>query len=225
MEITWLGQAGLLIKEGNACIMIDPYLSDSVAEINPKNKRRVPVDPRFFSEKPTVMVFTHNHLDHYDPETVQLFLTDQTNITVLAPASVWQEVRKIGGDNNYVLFNRGTSWTEGNLRFTAVAAEHSDPDAIGVILDNGQKTCYITGDTLYNEKIFDTLPDKIDLLFLPINGVGNNMNATDATRFCQRICPSVAIPLHFGLFDDLDPETFSYEPKVIPKIYQKIEVE
>lgn len=225
MDITWLGQAGLLLKKGNACILIDPYLSDSVAKINPKNKRRVPVDFRFFAEKPTIMVFTHNHLDHYDPETVRHFLTDQTQITVLAPASVWQEVRKIGGSNNYVLFNRGTSWTEGDFRFTAVAAEHSDPDAIGVIMADGQKTYYITGDTLYNENIFTALPHKIDLLLLPINGVGNNMNATDATRFCQRICPSVAVPLHFGLFDDLDPETFLYEPKVIPQIYQKIEVE
>lgn len=225
MEITYLGQAGLLFESEDACILIDPYLSNSVAKINPQNDRRVPVDARFFSKKPTVMVFTHHHLDHYDPETVAHFLTEQTAVTVLAPQSVWQEVRKIGGNNNYVLFNRGTSWTEGPLRFTAVAAEHSDPDAIGVVLDNGERTYYVTGDTLYNEGIFSTLPPKIDVLFLPINGVGNNLNATDAARFCQRVKPSVAVPLHFGLFDSIDPESFGFERKVIPQIYQKIEVE
>lgn len=30
MKIIWLGQAGLLIHAGGKCIMIDPYLSDSV---------------------------------------------------------------------------------------------------------------------------------------------------------------------------------------------------
>ena len=225
MTITYLGQAGLIIEQEDACIMMDPYLSDSVANINPKNARRVPVDPRFFEKKPTVLVFTHNHLDHYDPETVAHFLTAETSVTVLAPRSVWTEARKIGGDNNYVQFDCGTAWTEGSIRFTAVPAAHSDPDAIGVVIESDGRTYYVTGDTLYNEKIFNALPQKVDVLFLPINGVGNNMNATDATRFAERVNPTVAVPLHFGLFDSLDPETFTFERKVIPQIYEKIEVE
>ncbi len=225
MKITYLGQAGLLFEQGDDCIMIDPYLSNSVAKINPKNDRRVPVDPRFFEKKPTILVFTHNHLDHYDPETVAHFLSQETKVTVLAPRSVWQEVRKIGGDNNFVQFDCGTSWTEGNIRFTATAAAHSDPDAIGVIINNGKKTFYATGDTLYHEKIFNTLPPKVDVLFLPINGVGNNMNATDAAAFAARVNPTVAVPLHFGLFDNLNPECFTFPKKVIPEIYEKIEVE
>lgn len=36
MEITWLGQAGLLFEKDNYKIMIDPYLSDSVEKINPQ---------------------------------------------------------------------------------------------------------------------------------------------------------------------------------------------
>lgn len=42
------------------------------------------------------MIFTHNHLDHYNPQTVSRFITAGTNIVVLAPASVWNEARKIG---------------------------------------------------------------------------------------------------------------------------------
>lgn len=225
MDITYLGQAGLLFEQEGICVMIDPYLSNSVATINPKNHRRVPVDSRFFEKRPTVMVFTHNHLDHYDPETVAHFLTKQTAVTVLAPHSVWQEVRKIGGDNNYVLFDRGTSWTEGPIRFVATAAAHSDPNAIGVALETVESTYYVTGDTLYHEKIFETLPPKVDVLFLPINGVGNNMNPADAARFAARVDPKVAVPLHFGLFDNIDPATFSFPRKVIPKIYEKIEIE
>ena len=102
MKVTYLGQAGLLFERDNFKIMIDPYLSDSVEKINPKNYRRVKVDESSLKLKPDVMIFTHNHLDHYDPETVAHFITENSNVTVLAPKSVWDEVRKIGGNNNYV---------------------------------------------------------------------------------------------------------------------------
>ena len=65
MKITWLGQAGLLFENDNFKIMIDPYLSDSVKKINPANYRRKPVNEELFTIKPDVMIFTHNHLDHY----------------------------------------------------------------------------------------------------------------------------------------------------------------
>ena len=104
LKVTWLGQAGLLFETEKVKIMIDPYLSDSVKKINPKNYRRVPVMESLFDIKPDIMIFTHNHLDHYDPETVKRFITEETDITVLAPTSVWGEVRKIGGNNNFVLF-------------------------------------------------------------------------------------------------------------------------
>lgn len=202
--------------------MIDPYLSNSVEKINPKNYRRVTVDESFFETKPDVMIFTHNHLDHYDPETVERFITKNSNILVLAPKSVWDEVRKIGGNNNYVLFNRHTFWTENNIKFTAVKAEHSDPTPIGVIIDDGNKKYYITGDTLYNEEIFDDIPDDIYALFLPVNGVGNNMNMTDAKRFCERINPEYAIPIHCGMFDEIDMNDFQYKNKIVPEIYEEV---
>ena len=224
MEIIWLGHAGLLFIKDDFKIMIDPYLSDSVKKINPKNYRRVEVDEAFFDVKPDVMIFTHNHLDHYDPETVNRFITEDTNMVVLAPSSVWSEVRKIGGDNNYVQFNRHTTWTEGKIKFTAVKAEHSDISAIGIIIDDGDKKYYVTGDTLYNEDIFADIPNDIYAVFLPVNGVGNNMNMTDGKHFCEKVNPKIAVPLHCGMFDNMDLNTFEYENKVVPQIYQKIDI-
>ena len=186
MKITYLGQAGLLFEKDGFKIMVDPYLSNSVERINPKNYRRVPVNESFFEIKPDVMIFTHNHLDHYDPETVEKFITENSDILVLAPKSVWDEVRKIGGNNNYVLFNRHTSWTQNGIKFTAVKAEHSDVTPIGVIIDDGEKKYYVTGDTLYNEEIFSDLPSDIYAVFLPVNGKGNNMNMVDAKAFCEK---------------------------------------
>jgi len=224
MKIIWLGQAGLLFEKGDFKIMIDPYLSNSVEEVNPRNYRRVPVDESFLAVKPDVMIFTHNHLDHYDPETVKHFVKEDSNTLVLAPKSVWDSVRKIGGNNNYVLFNRHTSWSENGIRFTAVKAEHSDITPIGVIIEDDAKKYYITGDTLYNEEIFEDIPKDIYALFLPINGVGNNMNMTDALRFAKRINAPKTVPIHIGMFDELTADGFKCENKVIPEIYKEIKL-
>ena len=222
MKITWLGQAGLLFENDNIKIMIDPYLSNSVEKINPNNFRRVPVMDSVFEVRPDVMIFTHNHLDHYDPETVRKYIGENTNMIVLSPKSVWDDVRKIGGNNNYVLFNRGTSWTEKGIKFTAVKAEHSDTTPIGVVIDDGEKKYYITGDTLYNEEIFGDIPKDIYAVFLPINGVGNNMNMIDAKRFCEIIKPNYAVPMHCGMFDEIDMIKFEYPNKIIPEIYKEV---
>ena len=224
MKITFLGQAGLLFEKGDFKIMIDPYLSDSVEKVNPKNYRRVKVAEGLFNIKPDVMIFTHNHLDHYDPETVPRFIDDTSGMVVLSPRSVWDEVRKIGGNNNYVLFNRHTEWTQSGIKFTAVKAEHSDISPIGVIIDDGEKKYYVTGDTLYNEEIFTDIPDDIYALFLPINGVGNNMNMVDAARFAGRISAKKVVPIHFGMFDELSADDFVCENKVVPEIYKEIEL-
>ena len=222
MKVVFLGQAGLLFEKNGFKIMIDPYLSDSVERINPRNYRRVPVDDRFLKITPDILIFTHNHLDHYDPETVKHFITEHSNITVLAPKSVWDDVRKIGGNNNYILFNLHTQWTENDVVFTAVKAEHSDSTPIGIIIDDGQNKYYVTGDTLYNEEIFDDIPGDIFALFLPVNGVGNNMNMTDAARFAKRINAKKVVPVHIGMFDELTADNFACENKVIAEIYKEI---
>ena len=227
MKITWLGQAGLLLDNGKTKVMIDPYLSDSVEKVNPVNWRRVPVKKELFDIRPDVMIFTHDHLDHYDPETASRFLARKDkNMTVLCPTSVWQKARTHGGGHNYVEFNRYTEWTEAGLRFQAVMAVHSDPFAIGVIIEelDAGRIYYITGDTLYDRRILAALPACIDMIFLPINGVGNNMNVVDAARFFRASGAKKAMPYHVGMFDTLSPADFQEKNCVIAKIYEEIEV-
>ena len=226
MKITWLGQAGLLFDNGKVKIMVDPYLSNSVEKVEPLNYRRVPVKEEFLSVTPDVMIFTHDHLDHYDPETAPIFLErKEKRMTVLSPSSVWQKARAFKAHNN-VLFNRGTSWTEYGFRFTAVKAEHSDVHAIGVLIEelDTAKIFYVTGDTLYNEAIFADLPENIDIIFLPVNGVGNNMNEEDAVRFFKKSGAKTAVPYHVGMFDEKSPEMFDADNRIILEIYQETEV-
>ncbi len=224
MKITWIGQAGLLIHVCGKQIMVDPYLSDYVGTLNPEKHRRVPVLESLLDITPDVLLFTHDHMDHYDPETVPRYLEKKGGITVLAPGTCWQKARQFGGDHNYVLFDRGTEWTEGDIRFTAVTAVHSDDYAIGVVIEAEGKCIYITGDTLYSRKIFAELPTHIDAIFLPVNGVGNNMNMTDAARFVADCGAKAAVPIHVGMFDDIDPDEFPCENKIIPEVYKEMEI-
>lgn len=223
MKVTWIGQAGLLLEVSGLQIMIDPYLSDSVGETDPRKHRRVPVQERLFDLTPDVLLFTHDHLDHYDPQTAPRFLEKSGSMTVLAPGTCWQKARQFGGDHNYVLFDRGTEWTQGDVRFTAVTAVHSDAYAIGVVIEGEGKCIYVTGDTLYSRRILAELPQHIDAVFLPVNGVGNNMNMTDAARFARDCGAKIAVPIHLGMFDDLDPKAFPVSNKIIPEIYKEME--
>ena len=224
MKITWLGQAGLLFETNDKKIVIDPYLSNSVAKTEPKNYRRQPIDERFLKIKPNVILITHNHADHLDKETLCHYLSEDSEVTVLAPSGSWQELRKFGGvKNKYVLFNNATTWTEEFACFRAVKAEHSDEYAIGVIIQAKGKNYYITGDTLYSEKVFESLPNlEFEMVFLPVNGVGNNMNVVDAQAFANRVKAKYNVPVHFGLFDDINGADIRMKNKIIPNLYQEI---
>ncbi len=224
MQVTFLGQAGLLFETPDCKVMIDPYFSDAVASADPTKYRRVPMEDRFWELRPDVLIFTHDHLDHFDPETVTRLLQRHRGITVLAPGSVWPKVRTMGKGNNCVLFDRHTRWTEHGIRFAAVKAQHSDPCAIGVLLEYGGKCYYVTGDTLYSSEVLSDLPSKIDVVFLPVNGVGNNMNFTDAADFFRETGGKLAVPLHTGLLDDIDPGDFPVNNKVIPEIFKGIQL-
>ena len=122
------------------------------------------------------------------------------------------------------MLNPHSVWSESGLTFYAVHAEHSDRTAVGFIIDDGERTFYISGDTLYNydviDDVLDLAPDGVDFAFLPINGVGNNMNASDAADFAYEIGAKSAIPLHYGLFDSIDPETFDFEDKILLKPFE-----
>ena len=226
MKITYLGQAGLMFETHGKIILIDPYLSDSVAKIEPQNYRRQPINERFLKVKPDVIVITHNHADHLDKETLVNYLTEESKVLSLAPLSAWKELRKFGGaKNNYVMFNDGTTWTEDSIVFRAVKAEHSDEFSIGVIITAENKNYYITGDTLYKEKVFKSLPDiKFEAVFLPVNGKGNNMNIADALRFSERIKVRYIIPVHFGMFDDISIDSVCRGNILKPSIYSEIDL-
>lgn len=228
MKVTWLTQAGLLFKTERMTIMVDPYLSNSLGEKYPEKERRIPVDESYLSIKPDVLLITHDHEDHLNPETLKRILGTDKAITVLAPKNAYFKLREFGGPHNYVLLNPHSVWTEDNVTFYAVHAEHSDNHAAGFIIDDQKKTYYVSGDTLYNydviDDVLDLVEDGVDYAFLPINGKGNNMNAHDAADFAYEIEAKQAIPLHYGLFDDVSPDAFDFEDKIVLEAYKEVTI-
>ena len=97
--------------------------------------------------------------------------------------------------------------------------------AVGFIIDDGKKTYYVSGDTLYNydviDDVLDLVENGVDYAFLPINGKGNNMNANDASDFAYEIDAKHAVPIHWGLVDDINPEAFDFEDRIILKPFEE----
>ena len=229
MKVTWLTQAGLLFDNGTIKVMVDPYLSDSCGKVSPTKHRRIPVDEAIFDIKPDVILITHDHLDHLDPETLERFLSDtEKSIIVMAPEQAFRKLVAYQNGHNYVRLSPHSVWSHGGITFYSVKAEHSDPTAAGFILDDGMKTYYVSGDTLYNYDVIDDVLDLVDggvdYAFVPINGVGNNMNAKDAADFAYEIGAKCAVPLHFGLFDDIDPADFDFDDALVLESFKETEL-
>lgn len=197
-----------------------------MAERDPKKARRIPADESFFNVKPDVILITHEHIDHCNEKTLGRFLSSaEKEITILASAGAYNKLLPLADGHNLVLVAPHTVWSEGGVTFYAVHAEHSDRSAVGFIIDDGKKTYYVSGDTLYNydviDDVLDLVEDGVDYAFLPINGRGNNMNAKDAADFAYEIDAKHAIPIHWGLVDDVNPEAFDFEDKIILNPYEE----
>ena len=223
MKVTWLTQAGLLFENDKITALVDPYLSDSC---DVDGKRRIPVDESFLEVDPDVILITHSHPYHLDKATLDKLLSRASKeVTILAGGAAYKKLRSFGYSHNVVLLTPHTVWSECGVTFYSVKAEHSERDAVGFILDDGDKTYYVSGDTLYNfdviDDCLDLVEDGVDYAFLPINGRGNNMNAKDAADFAYEIGAKCGVPIHYGLFDDINPEVFDFEDKIFLKPFEE----
>ena len=173
-----------------------------------------------------MILITHDHVDHLDLVTLRRFLdTAENPILVLSGESSYKKLSELGGGHNYVLLSPHSVWSYEGVTFYSVHAEHTDRTAVGFIIDDGKETFYVSGDTLYNydviDDVLDLAPDGVDFAFLPINGVGNNMNARDAADFAYEIGAKCAIPVHYGLVDDITPDEFDFDDRIILEPYKE----
>lgn len=229
MKVTWLTQNGFIFENSKIKIMIDPYLTDSLGELKPEKSRRIPADESYFKADPDVVLLTHDHIDHLDIKTIEKIIENSTKeILFLASESAYNKLLTFVCGHNLVLLAPHSVYSEKGITFYSVHAEHSDRTAVGFIIDDGKQTFYISGDTLYNydviDDVLDLAPDGVDFAFLPINGRGNNMNARDAADFAYEIGAKCAAPVHYGLIDDITPEEFDFDDKLLLYPYKEIKL-
>ena len=73
------------------------------------------------------------------------------------------------------------------------------------------KTLYFSGDTLYDERLFQIAGYHPDITFICINGRLGNMNAEEALVVAEKIGAPVNIPNHYDMFasNSEDPHLFA----------------
>lgn len=203
MKISWLGQAGFrLVTDNGTVIMIDPYLSDTLRYKKGESYRReVPVKDELLGSHVDVVILTHIHDDHTDFGTLDRLLAANGPVAVLAPVNVLAALRaRYAMAENYMLFDPGIEITLNGIRFSSTYAAHSDEHPIGVVIEGDGKVICHTGDTMFHKRLPAEYPQGADLLMLPINGSGYNMNAVDAARLTAILAPKAVLPMHWDMF-------------------------
>ena len=198
-----LGQSGYELKSGRTCILIDPYLSDSVGKLHGR-PRMLPVPS---VEIPCDGVLcTHNHLDHLDPETVAMFPDTQPFFTTKEGCDALKKM----GKHQCTSLTLGQPVTIGDFSVTAVFAAHSC-EAMGLIIKAEGITLYFSGDTLFDEKLFEIADYKPDITLICINGRLGNMTTKEALITAKKIGARVNIPNHYDMFasNSADPHLFA----------------
>lgn len=221
VAVVWLGQGGYLLKSsGGQTIMLDPYLTD-YAEPFWGVQRLIPpvVDPTRFT--PDVLLVTHWHEDHLDMDVVRIY-AQRPDVVFAGPESCVIRARIAGWPaERTVIIEEGESHTFGDITVTATFARHEvaaalTPDAVGYLLETAGLRLWNVADTEYDARLRPMAEHEIDVAFVPINGVGGNLNAHEAALLMWHVAPRVAIPMHYDMWvpeqygpgATLDPELF-----------------
>ncbi len=205
--LRWLGQGGFLIQLGTHSLCVDPYLSDSVAYSNDGFRRLPPIPIAPQALHCDLLISTHDHLDHLDPDTIQ-----KTNLPLYGgPESCLTHFRKLGIDEQRLRhIGRGDSFELGEAHLAGVYAEHT-ADSIGLVIEYQRTKIYITGDSEYSDRLLEAGKLGIDLLLVCVNGRLGNMTAAQAAYLAEHLPCRVAIPMHYGMFQEntVDPQEFT----------------
>lgn len=205
MTIRFLGQSGYLLTTENTEIIIDPYLSDSVNRVAGRPRiHPIPLKPQEIDCD--AIICTHNHLDHLDPDTLSLVRDSHPIVTTQEGK---EALSKMGKQNITVLKN-GEEVTIGDFTLTAVYANHT-VEAFGLVVECEGKRLYFSGDTLFDEKLFDIAAYRPDVTFICINGRLGNMNVGEALTVARAIGAPVNVPNHYDMFasNAEDPHLFA----------------
>lgn len=205
-RITWTTQGGFVFEANGFRLVVDPYMSDSLAG---KVTRLVGFPLALEDLRPDVVICTHDHLDHLDPETISMIARHYPRCIFGGPERAHRHLAELGIDVPFLL----EAWnpvTLGPFRITPVFARHSDPSAAGIVIETDGRRIYLTADTEYDDHLFSAATAAPDALLICINGRLGNMNWQEAVQTARRLETPLALPMHYGLFAENteDPAPF-----------------
>jgi L-ascorbate metabolism protein UlaG (beta-lactamase superfamily) len=188
----WLGQAGFVFQAGGRRLLIDPYLSDTLADkyrgsATPHERMASPpIDLRGLGKVDLVLT-THHHTDHMDPGTLSPLAQAQPSMLFVVPrASRAEALKRTGASSNrLVLLDAGETFEPWpGLSVVALRAAHETLERdeegnhrfLGYGLAFGQAgrpdvTVIHSGDTIpFEGQLEEIRKVRPDLLLLPVNG-------------------------------------------------------
>jgi L-ascorbate metabolism protein UlaG (beta-lactamase superfamily) len=225
LAIYWLGQAGFLIRTPGATLLIDPYLSDSLAEkyrgklFSHERMMAPPIRIEALAEIDLVLC-THHHTDHMDPGTLAP-LALGTNARFVVPAATQDEAmrRAAVGPERLVCADAGDvlePFPGVVVRPTRAAHERLERDAagrsvfLGYCIEIGGIRIFHSGDAVPFAGVEDEVRAlEADLALLPVNGrsaylaengVPGNFFLEEAIALARDCRVPHLIAHHYGMF-------------------------
>lgn len=205
MRVRWIGQSGYVIYTEHAEIIIDPYLSDVVNRV--AGRPRLVESPMIPSEIcADAIICTHDHLDHLDTDAIAEM---NRRLCLITTTEGKAKLLQMGFERVQDL-HVGEKIVIQDVEVSAVYANHT-VEAFGVILKAEGKTLYFSGDTLYDERLFEIAKYQPDITFICINGKLGNMNVDEAVVTAKKIGAKRNVPNHYGMFasNTENPERFT----------------
>lgn len=227
VALHWLGQAGFVLRSARRTVVIDPYLSDSLAEKyrgTPRPHVRMmppPVDVAGLGAVDLVLS-THQHTDHMDPGTLRPLAERHPDLRFVAPRAARAEAMKRtgAGQDRLVLLDAGeTVEPVAGIRITAARAAHEalerDADGchrfLGYLIEMEGVRVFHSGDTVpFEGQVEEVRALAPDIALLPVNGrsvdllaggVPGNLTLAEAAALGAAAGVPAVVAHHYGLFD------------------------
>jgi L-ascorbate metabolism protein UlaG (beta-lactamase superfamily) len=235
VAVTWLGQAGFLLQSAptqtgpgrrGVRVLLDPYLSDSLATKYAGTEFphvRLAPPPVTVDELPPVdlVLCSHRHTDHMDPETLRALARRQPDCDFVVPAALGDHALGLGlPARRLVVADAGRPFEPlAGVRVAPVLAAHEELDLdeqgrsrnLGYVLTLGGVRIYHSGDCVpYVGQVATIAALGVQIALLPVNGrdayrlrrgVPGNFHPHEAVGLATAIGADVLVGHHFGLFD------------------------
>lgn len=222
--LTFAGQAGFIIESENGYrVGIDLYLSDCCDRYF-GFKRLMPYLYNPLDLNLDLLVATHAHYDHFDPDSVPLIMANKKT-SLLCAFDCKDEVERLNLENDRVTYIKENEvFKNKEIKIKAMPCDHGKetPHAVGLLVEISGKSIYIAGDTAYREDYFTNKELKnLDVMIMPINGAYGNLNEIEAVKAVSIINPKLCVPCHYWNFAEHggNPNIFAQQMKSnCPKI-------